>query len=108
METEGQLLLASDELILIFTGFSVCILGYLIWFKQKISIIAGKKARNIRDKKGLCGFIGKWLFGIGSITMLLPLGIRLLDQYVLWFYTFFILLTALRIYFKIPYYFRKS
>ncbi|KUO50238.1 MAG: hypothetical protein APF76_11035 [Desulfitibacter sp. BRH_c19] len=108
MEIERQILLVSDELILIFIGLLVCMLGYLIWFKQKIALIAGYKEKYIKDKKGLSQFMGKWLFTIGITTMLIPLGIRVIDYYVWWLYTFIILVAAIRIYFRTPYYYKKK
>ena len=108
LDIERQLFLAGDEIILIFTGVLVCFLGYLIWIKQKLGLLAGYKERFIKDKKGLSSFMGKWLFTIGIITILIPLGVRAFNQYIWWLYASIILIAALRIYIKMPYYLDKK
>ena len=101
-------MITEDEIVLIFTGLLVCLLGYFIWVKQKLVLLAGCKEKFIKDKKGLSNFMGKWLFAIGIITVLLPLGIRNFGQQILWLYALIILITAIRIYSKMPYYMRKE
>ena len=108
MDFERPIVLAGDEVILIFTGVLVCLLGYFIWVKQKLVLLAGYKERFIKHKKALSGFMGKWLFAIGVITALIPLGVRIFSQQILWLYAAVILVAAIRIYTKMPYYFRKD
>ena len=104
MDIERQIMLTGNEVVQIFTGVLVCLLGYFIWVKQKLVLLAGYKERFIKEKKELCGFLGKWLFAAGVLTVLLPLGVRIFSQQILWLYAAIILITAIRIYVKIPYY----
>ena len=108
LDIERPIVLTGDEVILIFTGVLVCLLGYFIWVKQKLILLAGYKERFIKNKKALSGFMGKWLFAIGVITAIIPLGVRMFGQQVLWLYAIVILAVAIRIYIKVPYYFRKE
>ena len=103
-----RFVLAGDDVIFIFTGLLVCLLGYLVWVKQKLVLLAGYKERFIKNKKALSGFMGKWLVAVGVITILMPLWTRIFGQHILWLYTAIILIVAIRIYIKMPYYFRAQ
>ena len=94
-------------MILIFIGLLVCLLGYLVWIKQNLVLIAGKKEKFIKDKKGLSGFLGKWLVVIGLITTIMPVCMIIFGQHIVGIYAAIILTVAVRIYIKIPHYLRK-
>ena len=107
MDIERQIVLAGDDIILIFMGLLVCLLGYLVWVKQNLTLLAGKKEKFIKDKKGLSGFMGKWLVAIGVITMLMPICMIIFGQHIVGIYAAIILTIAVRIYTRMPYYLRK-
>jgi len=108
LDIERQILLTGDDVIFIFTGLLVCLLGYLVWVKQKLVLLAGYKEKFIKNKKGLSGFMGKWLVAVGVITTLMPLWTRIFNQQALWLYAAIIFLVAIHIYFKMPEYFRND
>lgn len=107
LDIERPIVLAGDDMILIFIGLLVCLLGYLVWIKQNLVLIAGKKEKFIKDKKGLSGFLGKWLVVIGLITTIMPVCMIIFGQHIVGIYAAIILTVAVRIYIKIPHYLRK-
>ena len=102
LDIVNQFVLSGNDVILIFTGLLVCLLGYLVWIKQKLVLLAGHKEKFIKNKKELSGFMGKWLVALGVITTLMPLWTRIFGQHILWLYAAIIVLVAVRIYIKMP------
>ncbi len=52
--------------------------GNLIMFADKIARAAGFEIRGVADSGGLFMFLGLWVFGLGVLTALYPVGVRLI------------------------------
>ena len=62
----------------------ICFLfSFLIWKKKELSLIAGYNEKTFRgDKTKLAFAVGLLLFGIGLLTLLLPLGLEFIGSII--------------------------
>lgn len=58
--------------------------GNLIMFLDRIARAAGKPIRGITDPGRFFMFVGLWVFGLGILTALFPVGVRLAGDYYGW------------------------
>lgn len=53
-------------------GILMVIMGYLIWVKKMLFLIAGYHPDTVKDEAGLATFIGVYLILLGAVTILVP------------------------------------
>jgi hypothetical protein len=72
------------DVITLGLGLVLISTGNLIMFADRIARAAGIPIRGIANPAGLFMFAGLWVFGLGILTALFPVGVRLIGEYYGW------------------------
>ena len=56
--------------IVIFAGLPLLVLGYLIKYRKRVSLIAGYDPARVRDPEGLARWFGSWTLTLGGLSVL--------------------------------------
>jgi uncharacterized membrane protein len=60
------------RIMFLLVGLICLALGFLIWFKEKATLIAGYDESKVKDKKGLRRWIGGWTIILGIFIVVYP------------------------------------
>ncbi len=79
------------RIMFLLVGLICLVLSFLIWFKEKATLIAGYDPSKVKDKKGLCRWIGGWTGILGIFVVLYPWFMSLeKTRFWFWFFGFVI------------------
>ncbi|MEH7382771.1 DUF3784 domain-containing protein [Bacillus sp. JJ1533] len=68
-------------IVCFFVGLFCIFMGFLIWKKKQLSLIAGYKEDAYKDdKKKLAKVVGLFTIVIGLLTILLPFGLEFISE----------------------------
>lgn len=76
--------LGPADVVTLGLGLVLISTGNLIMFADRIVRAAGFQLRGIADPGGLSLFLGLWVFALGILTALYPVGVRFLGPYYGW------------------------
>ncbi|MBE0466972.1 MAG: hypothetical protein IBX71_07100 [Candidatus Desulforudis sp.] len=76
--------LGPADVVTLGLGLVLISTGNLIMFADRIIRAAGFQIRGIADPGGLSLFLGLWVFTLGILTALYPVGVRFLGPYYGW------------------------
>ncbi|MEH7223383.1 DUF3784 domain-containing protein [Bacillus sp. JJ1566] len=68
-------------IVCFFVGLLCIFMGFLIWRKKQLSLIAGYKEETFKgDKEKLAKVVGLFTIFVGLLTMLLPFGLEFVSE----------------------------
>ncbi|MCS3924781.1 DUF3784 domain-containing protein [Methanosalsum natronophilum] len=80
-----------EQLIFLFSGLMLIILGYLIAFKKKMCLISGYNENKVKNKHGLAKLVGYFTIILGLMTAIMPILIQYIGEHAIWIFSFVII-----------------
>ncbi|MEW6458854.1 MAG: hypothetical protein AB1441_07295 [Bacillota bacterium] len=96
------------DVVLLGLGLVLISMGNAVMFADRLARSFGAKLKGVADPRGLSMFIGLWVFGLGVLTALFPVGVRVVGVYYGWALAALAVIGILRVYTGYPRYLKKG
>lgn len=86
------------DVALLGLGLILISTGNVVMFADRLARSFGVEFKGVADPRGLSMFLGLWVFGLGVLTVLFPVGVRVIGVYYGWVLAVLAAIGVLRVY----------